>query len=477
MAKGPVKQPIDWFTIRYKDIYLIVGIIVALILLGIGGIVYYKYAGNPRYKAEMKVKSAEKKLAEIEPTLTPASASSLDDAKSNIAKAKDEFAKEHYGDAMRLASLAIETLKDLSVNSGPKFAVVVDLEGTVEVKKANQHIFSSARENMLLGEGDMLKTSSKSSARIKYFTGEYHIVGADTYCIIQNLGVKPGGGNIIKTKVEQGAIEKQTPSEMSPQDESITETENAKFRSGPSSRLAIQKTEKGGTTAQAMSGTTQVETASGTKELNAQTNAISMAISEQGGVQLGQLVSPPLPLQPRNEQILQLEDPVNTSILFEWSSPNAAEKNVELQIATKPLFQKNIIMDKKDIIQNKFMIKGFAPSTYYWRVRVVGEESKCYWSSAQRFRIIQKFKTPKVERNLKLEVSATPLGDGAILRGTTNPGVHISVNDIEISPNADGTFSKIVLFTDIGSQIIIVRAFDDQGNEKMWQREFKSSTM
>ena len=99
------------------------------------------------------------------------------------------------------------------------------------------------------------------------------------------------------------------------------------------------------------------------------------------------------------------------------------------------------------------------------------------WSSAQRFRIIQKLKAPKLERNLKLDVTATPLGDGAIIRGTTNPGVHVSVNDIEISPNADGSFSKIVLFSDIGSQIIIVRAFDDQGNEKLWQREFKSSTM
>lgn len=474
MAQGR-KQPVDWITFRYKDIYMILALIVGLIALAIGGIYFWRYSANPRYKAEMKIKSAEKRLAEVEPNAPPNARTNIEQVKQYIAGAKDSYSREHFKEALQQAGQAIEVLKDIGQSTGQKFAVIIETDGTVEVKKANQHIFSPARDNQLLGEGDMVKTASKSSARIKYFTGEYHIVNPDTYAIIQNLGTKPGGGNIVKTKIEQGAVEKQTPADMNPMDESILETENAKFRSGPSSRIAVQKTEGGGTQAQAMAGVTQVQTGSETKELNAQTSAISLAINEQGGVQLGELISPPSPLQPRNEQILQLEDAQNTPISFEWNNPGT--QSVQLQIATKPLFQKNIMLDKKGIAQNKFQIKGFAPSTYYWRIRTEGDESKCYWSSAQRFRIIQKLKAPKLERNLKLEVSATPLGDGAIIRGVTNPGVHVSVNDIEISPNADGSFSKIVLFSDIGSQMIIVRAFDDQGNEKSWQREFKSSTM
>lgn len=475
MAQGPRKQPIDWVTFRYKDIYMIIALIVGLIALAIGGVFYWRLAGNPRHKAEMKIQSAEKKLAEVEPNAPPNSKTNLDQVRQYISSAKEAFSREHFKQAIQLAGQAIETLKDIGQNTGQKFAVIIETDGTVEVKKANQHIFSPARDNQLLGEGDMVKTASRSSARIKYFTGEYHIVAPDTYAIIQNLGTKPGGGNIVKTKIEQGTVEKQTPADMSPDDESILETVNAKFRSGPSSRLSVQKSEGGGTQAQAMSGVTQVQTGLGTKELNAQSNAISLSIDEQGGVAMENLVSPPSPLSPRNEQILQLEDAQNTPISFEWANPG--KQSVQIQIATKPLFQKNIMLDKKGISQNKFQIKGFAPSTYYWRVRIEGEESKCYWSSAQRFRIVQKLKAPKLERNLKLEVSATPLGDGAIIRGVTNPGIHVSVNDIEISPNADGSFSKIVLFSDIGSQMIIVRAFDDQGNEKLWQREFKSSTM
>ncbi len=474
MAQGR-KQPIDWVTFRYKDIYMIIAIVVGLLALAIGGYYFWRHSGSPRYKAEIKIKSAETKFAEVEPNAPPAARTNIDRVRQNIADAKDAFAKEHYKEAIQQAGQALEILKDIGLNTGQKFAIIIETDGTVEVKKANQHIFSPAKDNQLLGEGDMVKTASKSSARIKYFTGEYHIVAPDTYAVIQNLGTKPGGGNIVKTKIEQGTVEKQTPADMNPQDESILETTNAKFRSGPSSRLAVQKTEGGGTQAQAMSGVTEVQTGSETKELNAQSSAIALSIDDQGGVQMTDLISPPVPLQPRNEQILQLEDAMNTAISFEWDNPGS--KSIQLQIATKPLFQKNIILDKKAITQNKFQIKGFAPSTYYWRVRIEGDESKCYWSSAQRFRIIQKLKAPKLERNLKLEVAATPLGDGAIIRGTTNPGVHVSVNDIEISPNADGSFSKIVLFSDIGSQIIIVRAFDDQGNEKLWQREFKSSTM
>jgi len=475
MAQGPRKQPIDWITFRYKDIYMIIALVVGLIALAIGGILFYRYSANPQYKAEMKIKSAEGKLAEIEPKVPPNAKTNLDQVRQYITAAKDSYAKERYKKAIEQAGQALEILKDIGASTGQKFAIIIETDGTVEVKKANQHIFSPAKENQLLGEGDMVKTASRSSARIKYFTGEYHIVNPDTYAIIQNLGTKPGGGNIVKTKIEQGAVEKQTPADMSPQDESILETQDAKFRSGPASRLAVQKTESGGTEAQAMAGVTQVQTGSETKELNAQTSAISLSISQQGNMELEELVQPPTPVQPRNEQILQLEDAQNTPISFEWTNPE--NKPVQLQICTKPLFQKNIMLDKKGITKNKFQVQGFAPSTYFWRVRTEGDEKKAFWSSAQRFRIIQKLKAPKLERNLKLEVSATPLGDGAIIRGVTNPGVHVSVNDIEISPNADGSFSKIVLFSDIGSQMIIVKAFDDQGNEKLWQREFKSSTM
>ncbi len=281
MAQGR-KQPVDWVTFRYRDIYMIIAIVVGLIALAIGGIYFWRHSGSPRYKAEIKIKSAEKKFAEVEPNAAPAARTNIDRVRQNIADAKDAFAKEHYKEAIQQASQALEVLKDIGMNTGQKFAIIIETDGTVEVKKASQHIFSPAKDNQLLGEGDMVKTAAKSSARIKYFTGEYHIVAPDTYAVIQNLGTKPGGGNIVKTKIEQGTVEKQTPADMNPQDESILETANAKFRSGPASRIAVQKTESGGTQAQAMSGVTQVQTGSETKELNAQSRAIALSIDEQG---------------------------------------------------------------------------------------------------------------------------------------------------------------------------------------------------
>ena len=71
-------------------------------------------------------------------------------------------------------------------------------------------------------------------------------------------------------------------------------------------------------------------------------------------------------------------------------------------------------------------------------------------------------------------MDATPIGDGLILQGSTDPGVSVSVNDIEIPVSADGTFSKIILFADVGTQTVHVRAFDDEGNEKIWRKNFQS---
>jgi Glucodextranase, domain B len=72
-------------------------------------------------------------------------------------------------------------------------------------------------------------------------------------------------------------------------------------------------------------------------------------------------------------------------------------------------------------------------------------------------------------------VDATPIGDGVILQGLTDPGVSVSVNDLEIPVNTDGSFSKIILFGEPGGHSIVVRAFDNEGNEQVWRKQFRPS--
>lgn len=474
MAKGSVRPSVEWVTFRYRDVYLIVGIISTLIILGIGAILWYHYKGNPRSKAEIKIAKAEKKYSEIE-NLGEVSKSNLNIAKENIDKAKSAFEKGNYGSAANFAAEALEILKNINVDN-ENFATFAELDGTVEIKKANAHIFKVAKKGDFLSEGDIVKTSQGASGKIKYPNGEYHDLSPDSYIIIQNLKKKPGGGTVVKARLEQGTVEKQTPPDMNPNDESIIETANAKFKSGPSSRLSIERAEGKGTKAKALAGEIEAQIGSEVRKLNALNTGILFDVSDSGAVNTSELTSPPNPINPRADQIIQLEDPISAIITFEWSSQDNLP--TKFQLSSKPIFLKNSIIKEIDAIKkNQVQLKGLIPSTYYWRIRVEGDEDKCYWSTSQKFKILQKVKAPKIERKLKLEVKYTLLGDGVILRGSTNPGVHISVNDIEISVNADGSFNKIVLFSDLGRQDIVVRAFDDQGNESIWHKEFSSFQM
>lgn len=474
MAKGSVRPPVEWVTFRYRDVYLIVGIIATIIILGIGAILWYHYKGNPRSKAEIKIAKAEKKYSEIG-NIEEVSKSNLNIAKENIYKAKSAFEKGNYGSAANFAAEALEILKNINVDN-QNFATLAELVGTVEIKKANAHIFKIAKQGEFLSEGDIVKTSQGASGKIKYPNGEYHDLSPDSYIIIQNMKKKPGGGTIVKTRLEQGTVEKQTPVDMNPNDESIIETANAKFKSGPASRLSIERAEGKGTKAKALAGETEAQIGTEVRKLNALNSGILFDVADSGTIKILDLIPPPNPINPRADQIIQLEDPVSAIINFEWT--NHTDQNTKFQLSSKPIFLENSIIKEIDVIKkNQIQVKGLVPSTYYWRVRAEGDEDKCYWSTSQKFKIIQKMKAPKIERKLKLEVKYTLLGDGVIIRGATNPGVHISVNDIEISTNADGSFNKIILFSDLGRQGIVVRAFDDQGNENIWYKEFSSSQM
>ena len=155
------------------------------------------------------------------------------------------------------------------------------------------------------------------------------------------------------------------------------------------------------------------------------------------------------------------------------SSGRAARPIYHFPAFVQALFS-TLLTPEREVKAPTITVDGLPSGTYYWRVRSAGSDAKAFWSSIYRFRILQVFQRPRIQRELKLTVVATPIGDGVIIQGTTDPGVSVSVNDLEIPVNADGTFSKIVLFSDVGTQAVQVRAFDDEGNEKIWRKSFQS---
>ncbi len=470
------RRDMDWVVIKYKDVITIVALVI-LIVGGLGGgYFYWRHSTNPQVKAERAIARAARMIDSFGGSDAQGSvAQGIAQARATLEQAKSLYAAQKYPQAYATANDLIDSLKDLESqgSSAGKLATLVSVEGSVEVKKSSQHLFSSARENDILGDGDIVKTSKSSYARVKYPNGQFQTIAPDSLVVIQALSTTPMGGSRVEVALKQGRVETTTPETLTAKDESVIAAGDTKVRPSASTRVSVGQDEGGTTTTSVFEGASQIEADGRTQLVNAGTTGVSVITSSQGFLSSSNLIAPPTITSPRDQQVLRVDNPAKTPISFEWSG--GASSSVIFQLSAKPLFSA-LITGEQNISGNRMNVDGLPAGTYYWRIRSQGPMDKAYWSPTNRFRILQVYQKARVIRTLKLDVEATPIGDGVILQGKTDPGVSVSVNDIEVPVSADGTFSKIELFSDKGSQPVQVRAFDDEGNETIWRKVFQSAS-
>jgi uncharacterized membrane protein len=469
------RRELDWFTIKYRDIFVIVIALAVLLVAGGSTFWYWRYQTNPQGQAERAISRAQRMMDSLsggEPA--PEIRTTLSQARTTLGQAREEYSQQRYAKALALAKDVIETLKGAqsSLPTSQKFAVLVSSEGTVEVKRTSQHLFSTAKENMILEDGDIVKTGQNSWAKIKYHNNQTQIISPDSLVVIQSLTARLDGGSRIEVALQQGRVETQTPETMTAKDESIIATGTTKVRPAPASRVGVAQEPSGEVVTSVFAGASEVEAAGKSMNVEAGDTGASIVTSSTAIGQLASLVAPPQAEFPRDQQILRVDDPVHHPVSFEWKGGAGAA--AIFQLSAKPLFS-SLLAPEQVVSGGKFTVDGLPAGTYYWRLRSPGDVEKTYWSPIFRFRILQVYQRPKVQRDLKLAVDSTPIGDGVILQGKTDPGVAVSVNDLEIPVNADGSFSKIVIFRDVGTQAVQVRAFDNEGNEKIWRKSFQSN--
>lgn len=464
------QRDLDWVMIRYRDVILIVTIFVLIVGGGGGGFLYWRYNANPQVKAEKAIQKASRLIQQLDKAgAGEALRKSLLQARGNLDQARTEFEGKQYSRAYSLASDIVKTLNDIPPDA-QRLAFLVSQEGSVEVKKVNQHLFAPAKDDMPLEVGDIVKTSRSSYAKIKYPNGQTQSILPDTLVVIQAMLATAQGGSRVEVHVDHGTTETAT-EKMGPGDESVITAGNTKIRPAAETRVKVNQTEGGNTTTNVLQGTSSLEFGGQVQQVEAGGTGVSVVTSAAGSlISTETLVAPPSVVSPRDRQVLRVSDPANTPIPFEWQSSSG---EIVFQLSAKPLFSSRL--SEQTLKGTSVTVQGLPAGSYYWRVRTGGPEEKAYWSSINQFRIIQIFQRPKVQRELRLEVSATPAGDVVILKGQTDPGVSLSVNDKEVPVGPDGSFTTIERFSDRGTQQVEVRAFDEEGNEKIWRKAFQSS--
>ena len=467
---------LDWITIKYKDIYTIAAIVIGIIVILVGVWAWWRYSGNPRVRADRAMARAQRLLDATDmPDAKPDIKAAVTQGRTMLGQAKAEYSSGRFQKAIAIANEIADQIKNIKQfgGSNQKYAVLVGREGSVEIKRIGQHLFSSATEQMILEDGDIVRTGQSSYARIKYHNQTFQIVSPDSLVVIQALSSTPEGGSKVEVKIDRGGAETTTPATMTTNDEMIVRTDRIKVRPAADSRVAVERGPADEDKTSIFEGSTDIESGGSKHTFKAGESGVSVFTSTEGFAPTESLIPPPIGESPKDQQIIRVDDPVHHPMSFEWKGGGTS--SARFQISAKPLFSSLLAPDQ--VVQaGHITLDGLPAGTYYWRLKSVGDEKKTYWSPIYRLRLLQIIQRPPIVRNLKLTVDATPIGDGVILQGITDPGVSVSVNDLEIPVNTDGSFSKIILFGEAGGHSIVVRAFDNEGNEQVWRKQFRPTS-
>jgi hypothetical protein len=177
------------------------------------------------------------------------------------------------------------------------------------------------------------------------------------------------------------------------------------------------------------------------------------------------LPPPPSLIGPDDDLSLDLDE--DKEVQLAWEAVRGARRYA-LQISRNALFVDNVIdVDNRTRTTSRVGLRG--EGSFLWRVAAIGDRNlQGPWSSPRRFRVA-------AIKGTADEADTTPpslelddiqsYGSLFIVRGRTEPGARVWVNQESVNVDADGGFTKTVQLSQEGWAFIDIRAMDVWNNE------------
>lgn len=387
----------------------------------------------------------------------------FDQASQVLVDARRDYERKEFPTCIARAEDALHRLELLSglvnrelVGGGQ----IISIQGKVEMQRANQTHWETAREKQRLANGDFIKTAPGGAADILFSDGTVYRVGSDSLLEVHRggrSGRDPTGGE-VKVKVGQVNVYTST-------NPSVVLTDAARAEVEQDSRVGVEVGGEGSTLVAAYAGRARVQTSSGQNmELS---NQQAVRAGPEGRLGARRVVpDPPALEEPRANALVNLD--ANDKVELRWR-PVVGGVAYDLEVSRSRLFApSNLEVEAKNRSSTSAALHVLRPGTYYWRVAAVGgEKVHSEWSPPRAFRATS---GPRVEEvadttQPKLAVQRpTQMGHFVLVQGVTEPGVMVTVNGEVVEVAGDGTFKKAVVFGREGLNQIIIRAVDPAGN-------------
>jgi hypothetical protein len=367
---------------------------------------------------------------------------------------------ESYSGAIAKISQALSGDSSASVEPALKQARFVNLDGKVQVKKANSVQWVAADYRMALDKGDLIQTSGDGAARITFIDGTTYTVQADTLVTVEENSVGRDSETRVAMHISSGAVDLATGTWESAKSKAEVSFSNAVASVRPNSRAAVRsnpQTNEGEITVS--SGSAALATTDGRQQVEIGRWERVTVPPAGGTITKTKVLSPPDLTEPMNLQALVVPNPKRAPVHFEWK-PVPEAVSYEIRISTTSMFSR-IVEDRK-LAGTSAEITGLDAGDYFWDV-LATDAQKHVSAASDTFKFT--LATQGKGQEMMLEIGGAELhGNVVEISGRTEPGAALIINGESVANmNPDGTFKYFTQPLTRGSHTIAVTGQNRRG--------------
>jgi hypothetical protein len=245
------------------------------------------------------------------------------------------------------------------LDSKGTLAKVGSFYGEAEVKRSFDARFIPLVPNLLLREGDEIRTWRGAGARILFDDGNYVLLKSQSRATVLSLGTKnQTATSRLQLFLKEGSAWSQMEHGLRGRFEIQTPTANTIVR-GTEFRVKVEPGEA--TRVEVLDGRVEIEM--GERRLSVGEREGALAARESDSVTTATLLEAPALAFPLPEEVLRSEA---FDATFRWGAVDGAEL-YSLEIARDDRFF-DVVVERRAGPEPSVRIQGLEPGTYFWRV-------------------------------------------------------------------------------------------------------------
>ena len=333
----------------------------------------------------------------------------------------------------------------------------VNLDGKVQVKKADSVTWTNADYTVTLDKGDLIQTGPEGVARVAFADGTEYTVKGDTLVTVEENNVGQEATKVA-VHITSGQVDLNTGGLSSGSQAQVTlgdavadlhSNSHAAVSSDPNTQQQ------------------QITVTSGSAELDRGTVKMDIGQSERASFVTGQpditktqVLAAPQLVEPLNLAPKFVSDPKTDPVHFSWK-PVATAKIYEFQASNTGIFNK-LLKDVKTA-DTSVDVTGFAPGDYFWRVRAIDDKNEISDpSDAFKFTLAVQGKN----QDMLLTIDGTQLeGNSVEVSGRTEPGAILIINGEQVADiDSAGHFRYFTQPMTSGSHTIVITGQNRRGD-------------